>query len=399
MHDMLTDELPEWLRKAPRRCDDPLKAARALRPLIEASADEGARLGYVPDNVVRAIAEAGLFGLLVARDVGGMEVDAVTYIDVIEELSYADGSTGWVVMATGFSAGGASSALGPSAIEAIFGGDAGYIGAGQVSSLGKAERVEGGYRVSGDFHFGSGSRYASWFLGAFALQKDGQPVLTPEGKPQLILGFAPRHKVRLTGNWDVMGLSATGSYDFQFVDQIMPDDFTMDPKRPRRRGPIDAIGVSIGHSAWALGAGMRALDEIKTVATRKRRFGRTTLIDQPVFQRDFAEHSAAMEAARAYIRSAFDTWHEAAKTGKPSLEVRAQARLAACWATQVAVKAGAFAYLASGSDGLRNNDGKNTLQRVFRDLHAGSQHRHIDINVMIEASSALLGVADPAVEL
>jgi alkylation response protein AidB-like acyl-CoA dehydrogenase len=390
-------ELPEWLLKAPLFNEDPVAAARALRPVIEAGATEGERLGYIPDDVARAIADAGLFGLFVPREMGGIEADPDTYITTIEELSYADGSTGWVLMATTFGISGAALWLGPSAIETMFEKREGFICAGQIAPLGKAERVAGGYRVSGVFQFGSGSRLASWLFGAFVLHKDDKPELSPEGKAQLIWAFGPRRSIRLREDtWDVMGLKATASYDYEFMEQFVPDDFVMFPfTRKRRGGPVYELGVAMAHVSWALGVGMRVLDEIKALAARKRRIGRATLIDQPTFQRDFAEASASMQAARAYVRSTFNTWYEAAKIGKPGLEMRMQGRLAACWATDIAAKVGRFAYLASGSDGLRNNGGNNRLQRCFRDLHAGTQHKIIEDNIQIECGTVLLGINDP----
>ena len=392
-----SNALPEWIHKAPRFTADPRKAARDLRPIVESGAAEGERLGYIPDSVLRPIIESGLFGILVTKELGGIEADAATYIDVIEELSYADGSTGWVVMATTFCIAGASIWLGPSAIKAMYESDEGYIAAGQIAPLGKAERVDGGYQVSGTFQFGSGSRLSSWLLGNFVLHKDGKPALTAEGKPQFIWAFGPRRNIRLKEDaWDVMGLAATASYDFEFVDQFIPDDFVMFPLRPSRRGgPFYEIGVSIGHVAWALGVGTRILDEIQALASRKRRENRQTLIDQPTFQRDFARARASMEAASAYVRSAFEDWFQAAHHGTPSLEVRAKARLASCWATEIAGQVGEFAFLASGSDGARNRGGDNVLQRCFRDLKVGCTHRHIDQNVMLEAASVLLGINDP----
>ena len=51
------------------------------------------------------------------------------------------------------------------------------------------------------------------------------------------------------------------------------------------------------------------------------------------------------------------------------------------------------AYLAGGSDALRNAGGKNRLQRCFRDIHAGSQHRHTDHNIIGDCGTVLLGTA------
>ena len=400
MNDAPPEALPDYILNARRDCPEPLQAARALRPLIEAHAAEGVRLGYVPDAVIQALCESGLWGLKVPRAFGGAEVDARTYIDVIEELSYADGSTGWVVMAGGFAGGGAVG-LGPSAVERIYGDARGLVSAAQVSSLGKAERTDGGYRVwDGHFHFGSSSRYASWFGGAFALYEDGKPLFNEAGRPKTIMCWTSRDKVLLKDNWDVLGLVATGSYDFDFVDQFIPDDWVSGlPGRRNIGAPIHAITVSIGHVAWALGVGQRALDELQALAMRKRRFQRTTLIDQSRFQLEFGRRLAAMRAARALVHKAYDDWYEAAKQGPVGIEIRAQGRLAACYATETALEVAQFAMFSSGSDGVRNRNGENTLQRAFRDMQAGATHRHIDQDILIECTQVALGVADPNLEL
>jgi alkylation response protein AidB-like acyl-CoA dehydrogenase len=392
-------ELPDWVRNAARDCKEPLKTARELRPVIEAGAIEGARLGYLPDSVVRPMVEAGMWGLRVPREFGGAEVDPHTYIDVIEELSYADGSAGWTVMASNFGGGGGLG-LGPSAVERIYGGNEGIITAAQISKLGTAHRVDGGYQANGVFQFGSGSHYASWFSGAFVVHEDGKPVIGENGKPKVLMLTTDRKHIRFLGNWDVMGLSATGSYDWEFIDQFVPDDWVGGlPGRRKIGGPTHAIGVSIGHVSWALGVGKRALDEIQDLAKRKRRFQRTTLIDQQTFQLEYGRHLTSMEAARGLVHKVFEDWHQAAKQGPVSIEVRAQARRASCWATEVAHQAAQFAMFSSGSDGVRNRGGDNVIQRVFRDTQVGATHRHIDQNTLVDCTQVALGIAEADLEL
>jgi alkylation response protein AidB-like acyl-CoA dehydrogenase len=394
--DLVPEPLPEWLRKAPRYCDDPLAAARGLRELIDSHADEAERLAYLPEPVVRALAEAGLYGMLVPREFGGAEPHPVQILDAVIELSYADGSTGWCVMANVFFTGSLYSNGSDALNEAVFETDAGYIGAGQISALGRADRVAGGYRIAGSFHFGSGSREASWFLGAVIEHVDGKPVLGADGVPIMKFAYTPRENVRMKGNWDVMGLAATASYDFDFPEHFIPDDFidTVSPVR-RRGGPLFAIVVSLGHAGWALGVARRTLDELRDLARRKQRFGRQTLIDQSTFQHDYAIHEAMLAAAIDNCRAAFTRHYDLAHKNVDNLDVRAEYRLAACWAVEVAVKIAQFAYLAGGSDALRNAEGKNRLQRCFRDIHAGSQHRHTDHNIIEDTGTVLLGVAKP----
>jgi len=390
------EPLPEWLRKAERYCGDPVEAARALHELIDSHADEAERVGHLPEPVVRAVAEAGLYGMLVPCEFGGAEPHPVELLDAVMELSYADGSTGWCVMANVFFTGGLYTNGSDALVEAVFESDAGYIGAGQISALGRAERADGGYRVSGAFHFGSGCRESSWFLGAVIEYADGKPLLGANGAPLVKFAYTPRENVRLKDNWDVMGLAATASLDFDFPEHNVPEGFVDTVPAQRRRGsPLFSIVVSLGHAAWALGMARRTLDELRALARRKQRFGRQTLIDQSTFQHDYAMNEAMLAAAIDNCRAAFSRHYDLVAKGVDNLDVRAEYRLAACWAVEVAVKIGQFAYLAGGSDALRNADGQNRLQRCFRDIYAGSQHRHTDHNIIGDTGTVLLGVADP----
>lgn len=390
--------LPDWLKRAPVHCANPVAAARALRSIIDSHSDEAERLNYVPEPVIRAVAEAGFYGLLVPNELGGSEPSPAEALDAIAELSYADGSTGWSVMASIFATAIASSNGTEELVEAMFRNGTGFTIAGQVSSLGRADRVDGGYRVKGNFKFGSGSREAAWFLGAFIEHADGKPVPNANGQPTIKLLWTPREKVRLRGNWDVMGLGATASYDFEFPEQFVPTAYVETGKR-LRGGPSTQIQVGLGHAAWALGVARRALDEIRNLAQTKKRFGRTGLIDQSAFQLDYARHEAMLRASWDNCRAAFTRHYEAVAKGEDSIGVRADYRLAACWAVETSVKVGQFAYLAGGSDALRNQGGSNRLQRCFRDIHAGSQHRHTDFNTEIDCATVMLGIASPQLVL
>jgi hypothetical protein len=72
-----------------------LAAARNLRGLIEAEAEQiEAGLGFTPP-VVDGLTEAGLFKLILPKDLGGHEADIGTILEVCAEIAYADGSVGW----------------------------------------------------------------------------------------------------------------------------------------------------------------------------------------------------------------------------------------------------------------------------------------------------------------
>ena len=237
-------------------------------------------------------------------------------------------------------------------------------------------------------------------MGAVVEHSDGKPRLKENGLPLVKLVWLPRDKVVLKPNWDVMGLVATSSNDFDFPEQFVSDDFIAPlASVPARGSALYAITVTLGHAAWALGVARRTLDELRGLAVRKKRFGRQTLIDNSIFQRDFGLHMAMLNAATDNCRSVFSRQYDLAGKGIDNLNIRAEYRLAACWAVEMALKVADFAWLAAGSDALRNADGKNRLQRCYRDIHAGTQHRHTDHHIIQDCGTVLLGVTRPNLEI
>src|SRR5215475_9633540 len=74
---------------------DPLERARALGPAIAAAADAIERTQRIPAGLLDALHAARLFRLLLPRSLDGEEIDPVTSILVIAELSRHDASVGW----------------------------------------------------------------------------------------------------------------------------------------------------------------------------------------------------------------------------------------------------------------------------------------------------------------
>jgi len=218
---------------------------------------------------------------------------------------------------------------------------------------------------------------------------------TPE-RPAIRVFFVPRDHVEITGNWDVMGLVGTGSFDYVVPDQVVDAGFTFDMMgdEPLRGGAMYRIGVlglaAIGHAGFALGVGRRALDAIAVTAQDKQRMGHSSVLaDQERFQYELGRHDAAMRAARAFVFDVFGAAQERLDGGaRFDLVDLLPLRQATTWATDTAADAVRFAYLASGSDGLRN---PSVIGRCFRDIHAATQHVVVDDSTLTQAGRALLG--------
>jgi alkylation response protein AidB-like acyl-CoA dehydrogenase len=329
---------------------------------------------------------------MVPAAVGGGEADPSVQIDVIEELAHSDGSTGWATMASMTAMGTLLSVLSDAGVDTVLNSE-NYLCAGAVAPPGRASPAEGGYRVSGRFSFGSGSAHAGWLIGGYAVVgPDERPLLDEQGDARILFALVPRSQVNLLGNWDVMGLVATASYDYEIPEQFLGHELIAPGDQPVRGGALYRMGLKslpgIGHAAVALGIARRSLDEFRDIAQTKVRPPAGVLNKHQVIQRDFAEWTAMMRSARAFAHEAFNLLFQATEEGRggdPTMQ--ADCRLAATNAVFTAAEITRSVYLSSGSEGLRNG---SVIQRCFRDAHAAAQHLFTGPQVYIDAGRIYL---------
>jgi indole-3-acetate monooxygenase len=378
------------------RTTDLVATARALAPLIEAEADAAELAGTLTDPVVDALHDAGLFGLMVPEVLDGHEASILTCIEVFEELARADGSTGWSYMANATAASFAGSFTGDGAAQAMFarGSDRMPVFAGMFGPVGSAELVDDGYIVNGRYGFASGSGYASWISGGTLVVRDGAFVEGPNGLPEMRVAFVPRDHIEFLGNWDVLGLQGTGSYDYAIADEHVDPEFTFPLLEAvaHRGGPVYGFSVlgitSSGHSGFALGVAKRALEELVRIVAGKTRMGATPVSEQQLFQHDLGYHDAALRSVRALVFDEFGAVEADLLAGRESSPAaRQQLRQTTTYATRVAADVVRFAYTWAGSAALRN---PSILGRCFRDMHAGTQHVFVDNNTLADAGVMLL---------
>src|SRR5580704_9410777 len=160
----------------------PVQAAAALRSVIRSYREDIEREQRLPKALVEQMRAAGFYRLVIPRALGGLQVDPLTYLRVVELLAEGAGSVGWNLANNSI---GQLVTLGlPDAgVEEIHAHGPATIAGTAVQGGGRAVPVEGGYRVSGRWQFGSGCQESSWMLGSFQILDDGQPRLSPEGRP------------------------------------------------------------------------------------------------------------------------------------------------------------------------------------------------------------------------
>jgi indole-3-acetate monooxygenase len=290
----------------------------------------------------------------------------------------------------------AAAFLDDAAVGEIFGGGALPIIAGHGGANGTAIVERDGYRLSGNWRYGSGTKHAQYIHSGAVVIENGAPRLMPDGQPEIRIFVTPRRDALLADNWNVLGLRATGSVDYTITELFVPEGWTHLPGilAPNRGGNLYLIGLLgiavIGHTGFALGVGRRALDEIAAFA-REQSGPTGRLRDSDSFREQYGSAEAHFRAARALV---YDTWRdiEAATRRGQCMTTRQTtlARLAMSHVTSIAADICSFAYRTGGGVALRDGP----LQRCFRDIHAGTQHLHAQPLILRECGRELAGLAE-----
>jgi alkylation response protein AidB-like acyl-CoA dehydrogenase len=135
------------------------------------------------------------------------------------------------------------------------------------------------------------------------------------------------------------------------------------------------------------------LDDVAELAATKYRMSdMASLASRPTFQKGLAHHVAAWRAARLLVLDAFTAAEAAVGAGEeltPAL--RADMRVAAVYATDVARQCAEWAHLAAGTTAIREG---TRFERAFRDIYTGTQHAFISEKVAIDAAQIWLGLIE-----
>jgi len=359
---------------------DYLERAQSIAPLVQSEANETERLSMITPSVHDAYAGNNLYWMSIPEVLGGPALGPTAAMPVIEEITRADGSSGWSLMANAFNNAMAAGYMPDEGAHLLWGGDKKQNTCGQFAAMGQGTESPAGVLGGGRFRFGSGCGHTDWMGGGVVLQKDGKPILREDGTPETRVLHVPKDNVKLCGGWNVIGLTGTASFDYEIPEQLVPPHlvFDGDPMAaPVRGGPLHYIGWfgigAAGHSAVALGIARRALEEVARIVHKKRRMGYATDVnDHPVFRHQFAQCDAAFWSSRSLVMNAFWSIEETVVSNQEiSSEQMSRLRQACSQAHEMAVKVVQFCHHWGASESFRN---PTALGRCTRDLAVATQH-------------------------
>jgi len=368
-----------------------LVRARELRPLIEAHAAEAEEERRLPDAVVDAVYDAGLYTCLLAAEAGGPEIGVPTYLRLIEEVARADGSTGWCLM-IGSEIVGALSHTEFAALPELLAEDRAIVAVG--AEPGAAQRVEGGYRFSGRSRFASGSANAAWVGGTGPVMDGDEPVRVASGAPDVRLFLLPKAAWQIEDTWFVGGMRATASNDIVADNIFVPETHTARLPVPHgthfSRFPFLAL-MAANKAAVATGIGLGARDATMTLLEKVPVAAAKSIRAEPRVQLALARAEATLEAARAYLYAAVgDAWETASAGETVTLEQIARLRIAAVNATEQSVSAVDQYHAIAGTSAIRSS---SPLDRALRDVHVAARHMNVQERMLEDAGRVLVGLA------
>ncbi len=233
----------------------------------------------------------------------------------------------------------------------------------------RAERVEGGYRLTGRKHFGSLSPV--WTR----LGLHGMDTSNP-GAPKIVHAFMPRDTPGYTikETWDVLGMRATRSDDTVLENVFVPDRYIA------RVVPAGAAGIDafiLGVFAWALmgfgnvyyGLARRALDQsIEAVKGKSSLALSRSMAYHAEVQHTIAEMVIEMESIGPHLETIAEDWSSGANHGAlwPSKLLAAKYH-----AVEGSWRVVDRALDVAGGFGIFRGKG---MERLFRDARLGRIH-------------------------
>jgi alkylation response protein AidB-like acyl-CoA dehydrogenase len=251
----------------------------------------------------------------------------------------------------------------------------------------KAERVDGGYVLTGRKQFGSNGPAWTW-LGAHAMDADAP------GGPQVVHAFVHRTSpgVTVVETWDTLGMRPTQSHDTVLDGVFVPDD---------RIGCVTPAGDGtdpflVALAMWPLpliatvylGIAERALELAVAGAQRKTSIaiGRAAYAYHPVVQHQISQMFLELDAAQATVDRFVDDWVAGADHGDAWVPKVYSMK----WrAVEAAKKVVDIALDVAGGGGMFKG---NELERLYRDVRCGGFHPGNDAIAHEVIGKALLGV-------
>jgi 3-hydroxy-9,10-secoandrosta-1,3,5(10)-triene-9,17-dione monooxygenase len=382
-----------------------VKRAQALQPLLSKNAADSDKNRRANEENIQAIAEAGLFRLMVPKRYGGYEGSLRSHLEVSAALGEACGGTSWVVALTNVCAW-FTGLFSKRAQDDVFGANPNARVSGVFTPSTQTRRVEGGLVISGKWYFSSGCLHADWAM-IGVIEHDTNGAFKTQ-----YLALVPRSEVSIEDTWYTAGMRGSGSNCIVANEVFVPDHRLMDimaavkgdyPTEFKNEAAYRATFVPFAALILVgpqLGMGRAALKYVIEKAPQRAiaytSFAKQT--DSTVFQTQIADAALKIDTAHLRAFRAADEIDGAAQRGE-ILDYVTRARVRADVGLITTDITDAINILLS-AHGAGSFAEASPMQRWWRDSNTAARHAIGLPAIGIEVyGKALLGVENTVTPL
>jgi 3-hydroxy-9,10-secoandrosta-1,3,5(10)-triene-9,17-dione monooxygenase len=381
-----------------------VETAKQVAPALAKTAAEDNTLRRLSDVTWTMLLENGFVRSLQPARWGGGEVSLIEFIDAMMEIARVSPSAGWVAGVIGVHPW-QLALFDERAQQEMWGKDPATMHSSSYNPTGKAEKVAGGYKLSGRWSFSSGCDFCRGvMLGAMCGTREIGNKSLPEFRSFLLLG----DQYRIDDNWHVAGLRGTGSKDIVVEDAFVPEyraqshfDYALGlplPGQERNGGPLYRLPWSVVfHTALAssvLGAARGFVDTwVGLTRDRTLSFGGRAA-DDALTQQRLAEALWYIDVTVTRMRAdVAELWQMAEAGVSASMQLRAQIRWNINRGCELVAQGVAELFRAATGRAVFAD---HPLQQRFQDLQAAMAHAYMGPDPLARALGGyLLGTSQP----
>lgn len=325
---------------------------------------------YISQDIIDKLKQIGVYRALVPKRFGGNEWSPKQFCELIEQLSKADGSVGWVA-SFGMSPAYLGS-LPEATLEQLYKDSPDIVFAGGIFPPQPAEITDAGVVVSGRWKFSSGCMGADIVGVGISPQKDNEA----QGLPRMAV--MPANKAQIDMTWDTVGLKGTGSHDLVVKDVLVAKEWTFVRGEPSKlpepffKYPSLSLATQV-LTVVGIGVAAAAIEQFQKLAPGKSSItGGAEIANRPVTQYEFAQAEAEFKAARVWF---YDTmqivWNEVLAGRTPSAEQISDMRLSCTHVARVCARVTRKIQMLAGMTAIYTH---NPFSRFVNDTNVVTQH-------------------------
>jgi alkylation response protein AidB-like acyl-CoA dehydrogenase len=371
------------------QCDGSIKLDQLCQEIRQrALTGEFDEQGYVSLDIIDKLKALGVYRALLPQRFGGNQCSPRTFCELIETLSMADGSVGWVAsfgMSPAYLA-----ALPESTLIEIYKNGPDVVFAGGIFPAQAAEVCAEGLLVNGRWKFSSGCLGAD-IIGVGIAPSKNHAI---QGLPRMAV--LPASQVQIEMTWDTIGLKGTGSHDLLVNNVLVAEDWTFvrgaTSSLPEAffKYPALAFATQV-LTVVGIGIAGAALQEFKQLAPQKSSItGGAQIALRPITQYEFAKAEANYQAARAWFYQTIDrVWALILEGQSPSAQHISDMRLACTHAARVSAEVARSMQLLAGMGAIYRN---NPFCRFVNDANVVTQHAFMGDATLLNAAAVSFGM-------